>query len=326
MSRETSQAQPSEASQAQPLVSLSGRDPDQAISDLAGLYAGREWYSRRVNEDYWYKYVGFGDDQFSIRRSQMHGYLRGDAATENEVVVQWLETGRARIDVGRDGIQVEPGTPIVVPADRRFRVEYENWDSRLVHFSRDLLLDVAAEQYRVNDGALAFNHSRAPDPSAVRAWRGAVAAAVQALREQGETPLRWHEAQRDVARALLRLYPLQASLPGGEHKRNRARVQAAVDFIDTHAHEPITVTDIADAAGLSVRGLQDSFQRVLDHTPMAYVREVRLSQAHAELRASDPATTSVADIARRWGFVHMGRFSSNYAARYGQYPRKTLHS
>jgi AraC-like DNA-binding protein len=310
----------------QPFVSLSGRDPGRAISALAGMYAGREWYSRQVNEPYWYKYVGFGDDHLSIRRWQMQGYLRGDVATENEVVVQWLETGRARIDVGRDEIRVKPGIPVVVPVDRRFRVEYENWDQRLVHFNRDLLLDVAAELHPVgvDTHALNLDRLRTPDPTAVRAWRSAVAAAVQALREDGETPLRWHEAQRDVARALLRLYPLQANPPMSEHKRNNVRVQAAVDYIHAHAHEALTVADIAEAAGISVRGLQDSFQRVLDHTPMGYVREVRLAEAHSELRASDPDTASVASVARRWGFVHMGRFSADYAARYGQYPRKTL--
>jgi AraC-like DNA-binding protein len=307
-----------------PLVTLSGRDPDTATSSLAGMYAGKQWYSRRVNEDYWYKYVGVGDDRLSIRRFQMRGYLRGDVATEREVVVQWIETGQARVDIGHHEIRMQPGVPTMFPIDRRFHMEYENWDQRLVHVSRDLILDVAAENYLVDDGVLTFDHLTAPDPAALRAWRSAVANAVHTLRDDGEDSLPWHEAQRDVARALLRLYPLPTPLPVDYYKRNNVRFRAAVDFIHAHAHEPLTVTDIADACGLSVRTLQDSFQRVLERAPMTYLREVRLHRVHTELLADDPKTTMVGEVARRWGFTHMGRFSATYAARYGEYPRQTL--
>jgi AraC-like DNA-binding protein len=309
-----------------PLIAFAGRDPHTATASLAGMYAGKEWYSRRLNEDYWYKYVGVGDDHLSIRRFQMHGYLRGDVATSGEVVVQWIETGRARLDIGHHAIRMEPGIPTMFPVDRRFHMEYENWDQRLVHVSRALLNDVAAEEYLLADGVLTFDHLTTPDPTVIQSWRRTVADAVRALREAGDTSLRWHEAQRDVARTLLRLYPLRAGLPTGYYTRNNVHVRAAVDFIHAHAHEPLTVTSIADASGLSIRGLQESFQRVLERTPMEYLREVRLDHAHAELTALTPSTATVSDIARRWGFGHMGRFSAGYVARYGQYPRETLRS
>ncbi|MDY0913677.1 helix-turn-helix domain-containing protein [Rathayibacter festucae] len=39
---------------------------------------------------------------------------------------------------------------------------------------------------------------------------------------------------------------------------------------------------------------------------------------------ADPARTTVADIARDWGFTRLGRFSGAYAARFGEYPSRTL--
>lgn len=57
---------------------------------------------------------------------------------------------------------------------------------------------------------------------------------------------------------------------------------------------------------------------------MAYVREVRLRRAHEELRAADPFTESVAAVARRWGFRHLGRFAAAHEAAYGQTPSRTL--
>ncbi|PZE61462.1 hypothetical protein DEJ24_04110 [Curtobacterium sp. MCPF17_001] len=306
------------------IVAVSGNDTGGAIQDLAGMYAGRTWYSSPVDRDYWYKYVGVGDDRMSIRRSQMHGYLRGDVAVEGEVVVQWIDAGRARVDVGRDEVRMEPGVPALFPIERRFEMEYEDWDQRLVHLDRDLVLDVAAERYLV-DGTLGFDRSVTPTDAAVQAWRGSVAVAVRALRTEGSASLAWNEAQRDVVRSLFGLYRFQGEAqPDGYGERRNTRLRKAVEFLHEHAGEPLTVSDIARAADLSVRALQESFQRTLDRTPMNYLREVRLRQVHDDLVAAEPGTASVADIASRWGFTHMGRFSGEYLRRFGEYPRQTL--
>jgi transcriptional regulator GlxA family with amidase domain len=57
---------------------------------------------------------------------------------------------------------------------------------------------------------------------------------------------------------------------------------------------------------------------------MAYLRDLRLRRAHEDLRAADPSATTVAAIARRWGFAHMGRFAQDYQAAYGQTPSAAL--
>lgn len=56
---------------------------------------------------------------------------------------------------------------------------------------------------------------------------------------------------------------------------------------------------IAAAARLSPRALQEAFRRHLDRTPTAYLRDVRLQRAHAELRAAEPEEgTTVTDVVR----------------------------
>ena len=315
---------PTSTSRARALVAVSGRDTDSAITSLAGMYAGRTWYSSALDTDYWYRYVAVGDDQLSVRRSQMHGYLRGDVVTEGEVVVQWLDRGTARVDIGRDEVRMEPGVPTLFPVDRRFRMEYQDWDQRLVHLGTDLVRSVA-EEAGLLTGPLAFDHRVAPDATSIAAWRTAVAGAMRALHAGGVGSLAWHEAQREVARALLRLYPLQAGpLAAESSQRAGARLRTALEYLEAHAHEAVTVGAIADAAGLSIRGLQDSFQRSLEQTPMAYLRELRLQRARDQLLLTGPGEASVADVARAWGFTHMGRFSAEYAARFGEYPRHTL--
>jgi AraC-like DNA-binding protein len=59
-------------------------------------------------------------------------------------------------------------------------------------------------------------------------------------------------------------------------------------------------------------------------SPMAYLRHVRLARAHEELRRSDPGQVTVAEVAYRWGFGHLGRFSASYQAQYGVSPSQTL--
>jgi AraC-like DNA-binding protein len=101
-------------------------------------------------------------------------------------------------------------------------------------------------------------------------------------------------------------------------------VRAAQEFIEANAGRPLTVTDIARATGVGVRGLQQGFQRTLDMSPMRYLRQVRLREAHRELRLADPAHTTVGDVASRWGFAHQGRFAAEYRQRYGCQPAQTL--
>ncbi|MFI2280844.1 AraC family transcriptional regulator [Nocardia beijingensis] len=101
-------------------------------------------------------------------------------------------------------------------------------------------------------------------------------------------------------------------------------IRLAEQLITDHAHEMLTITDIAEAVGLSVRSLQEGFRRYLDTTPTARLREARLVGVHAALAAADPTTTTVAAVAADWGFWHLGRFAALYRRRWGVPPSVTL--
>jgi len=101
-------------------------------------------------------------------------------------------------------------------------------------------------------------------------------------------------------------------------------VRAARAYIEANADKPITVTDIARASGVGVRGLQQGFQRSLDTSPTQYLRQVRLRQVHRELIDADAGTATVGVVAARWGFLHQGRFAAQYRERYGVQPGETL--
>ena len=103
-------------------------------------------------------------------------------------------------------------------------------------------------------------------------------------------------------------------------------VRTAVELMETDPTMPWTVSALAQKCDVSARALQSGFRHHLGISPMGYLRAVRLRRAHGDLRAADPYTESVADIARRWGFQHLGRFAAAHEAEYGQTPSQTLRS
>ena len=103
-----------------------------------------------------------------------------------------------------------------------------------------------------------------------------------------------------------------------------ASVREAVDLMEAEPEAPWTVHDLARRVGVTSRGLQGGFARHIGRPPMAYLRDVRLRRAHGDLRVADPARQTVADIAGRWGFTHLGRFGAAYRERYGVPPSMTL--
>jgi AraC-like DNA-binding protein len=101
-------------------------------------------------------------------------------------------------------------------------------------------------------------------------------------------------------------------------------VARAVDYLHDHVADPITVADVARHCGISVRSLQDGFQRHVGKSPSAYLRALRIRGVHEELVATSPELATVAAVAHRWGFVHLGRFASLYSAEFDESPSQTL--
>ncbi|MEU7750449.1 AraC family transcriptional regulator [Micromonospora sp. NPDC049171] len=109
-----------------------------------------------------------------------------------------------------------------------------------------------------------------------------------------------------------------------DHHPNPGRlVRRACALIADHHAEALTVGDVAEALRVSVRTLQDCFRRELRTTPTAYLRACRLDAAQRSLRAAEPGV-SVTTVALRHGFVHLGRFATEYRSRFGESPSATL--
>ncbi|WP_237159941.1 AraC family transcriptional regulator [Mycolicibacterium austroafricanum] len=105
----------------------------------------------------------------------------------------------------------------------------------------------------------------------------------------------------------------------------RTVIQQAMDFIDDHLAERITMDSLAAAVHMSVRSIQQGFRSELGMSPMAFVRERRLERVHEELADAIPSDgVTVTAVAERWGFHHLGSFAVEYRKRWGEAPSETL--
>jgi len=100
-------------------------------------------------------------------------------------------------------------------------------------------------------------------------------------------------------------------------------VHRALAFIEAHVTEPIHLEDIAEAAGVPLRTLYEAFRRFRGVSPMRHLRNLRLDHVRQQLLVCG-GEGNVTTIALDAGFGHLGRFSQDYAARFGEKPSETL--
>jgi AraC-like DNA-binding protein len=101
------------------------------------------------------------------------------------------------------------------------------------------------------------------------------------------------------------------------------RIHRACEILRSRVSEPIRIADIARELGIGVRHLQAGFRRHLDMTPLQFLRECRLDQAHRRLSNPLPGETTTS-IAFDCGFAHLGDFAQDHRRRFGEAPSETL--
>lgn len=99
-------------------------------------------------------------------------------------------------------------------------------------------------------------------------------------------------------------------------------LERAIDWLQHHAEEDVSIEQLARLSGASIRSLQNSFRHYLSTTPNTYILQLRLARVHDEL-LHGAGDDSIEKIASRWGFGHMGYFAARYRELYGRSPSAT---
>ncbi len=101
------------------------------------------------------------------------------------------------------------------------------------------------------------------------------------------------------------------------------RVRQAEDLMHARSDEPLSMLDVAQSLGVSLRSLQLAFNEVYDLGPRDILNRIRLDKARQRLLAAD-ADGQVTTVALDCGFFHLSRFAQAYARAYGERPSETL--
>ncbi|MDT0318043.1 AraC family transcriptional regulator [Streptomyces millisiae] len=234
---------------------------------------------------------------------------------------------------GREECHVGAGGTYVLDAHRPFQVRWSPGARMFtVRLAREDVERAAADALGLEEPVPArFALGGAVSPRAARTWAGISGAVRREILGEGiagDNPLVAAQLTRTTAALLVGTQRL--IVPNGADIRRtgvvgHAAVRRAMALVEERADEPHTLADLAAAARVSPRALQEAFRQHLDTTPLGYLREVRLRRAHQDLLAAGrDGSATVSDIAYRWGFSNLGRFAAYYRERYGQPPSKTL--
>ncbi|MGY1593673.1 AraC family transcriptional regulator [Geodermatophilus sp. SYSU D00708] len=248
-------------------------------------------------------------------------------------LVSILRRGRMRLHHGGEELLVSPGEAVIFPHDAPLEAEVVDLHVRLLQLPTGRLDQVADEVAGVPVGALRFDAMTAVSPAMATYWRSVMTLASGALLAE-DSPMNWplvaEEMVRTISVAALHVFPNTSMTRhhlAGPGQVAPAALRRAVAYVDAHADRPVTLSEIATAAGTGARALQYAFRRHHGTTPLGYARRVRLEHAHRELQAADPARgATVGAIAARWGFAKADRFTAAYRGVFGVLPRDTLRS
>lgn len=99
--------------------------------------------------------------------------------------------------------------------------------------------------------------------------------------------------------------------------RDGQQILQAMEWMRTHAAEPLTVSRIARRAGMSASHFAHCFTELARLSPMRYLKRIRLEQAQALLLGS---STRASEVAQLVGYRSPSHFTRDFKAHFGVPP------
>ena len=110
----------------------------------------------------------------------------------------------------------------------------------------------------------------------------------------------------------------QRSGPGERYRVHHPAILAAIDLMQSHVADPLSLSQIAALTGLSARQVHRLFLDHLGRPPMRFYRDLRVETAEALLTQS---ALPVGAVAAATGFASPAHFSRAFRAARGVSPR-----
>ncbi|WP_454871635.1 AraC family transcriptional regulator [Paraburkholderia xenovorans] len=265
-------------------------------------------------------------------------------------LVQLPLRGRSIIESDGDKTSIGPGEVAIVSPQRNIRLAWsENCEQLILRVPHALAHIAAAHTSSIS--GVGLKPMRLPPISLLNGkqstlWCRLLQSFVdQVSPESGEGAISCHPAWVDYLETGLVVF-LMTQLYGQHVAANLAsRATESNDIVGDRGHQPnhpnedplsaakryvlsrlsapISLEDLARAAGISTRSLHTRCTNEFGVGPMTWLRDIRLDVARQRLRQGG-ARSNVTNVAMAAGFGHFGRFSAYYEERFGELPRATL--
>ncbi|WP_127502467.1 AraC family transcriptional regulator [Actinoplanes solisilvae] len=305
-------------------------DFDEAYEFLRAAYTDHRLRSPRPPPGFRFRSRFAQADGLAVDVLTHGATLKVNADPFPHVMILLFRQGRYEVRTQHEEARFAAGDALLFPPGVAFDASWDRIKFALVRFPIAVAERVAA-RHGVKPADLRFDSMTPVSAALGRQWT--TTSDYLARSFAGPDPMITHplvrSATAEVAAATaLAVFPnttMTVDYLSGPGRVEPAAIRRAVAFIDTHADQPVTIDDIAAAAGVGVRALQAGFAHHRDTTPGGYLRRVRLERVHRELQAADATLgDTVGKIARRWGFGNLGRFAVDYRKTYGRSPSRTL--
>lgn len=142
----------------------------------------------------------------------------------------------------------------------------------------------------------------------------------QIIRELHDQQKRWREAVSGLFRYLLILVGRLPEKGSPEAMEYTLPVRKAIDFLQKHLSEKITLRDVAIAAGIGKSSLCRKFRKEVGKTPWELLNSIRIRKAVFYLGTRD--RPSISETAYLCGFEDSGYFSRIFRRETGISPSR----
>lgn len=240
--------------------------------------------------------------------------------------------GTAQVKCGAEYTRTSSRTGAVIsPNEPLHQTIHANCDQVMIQIDRDLLNRICAQHLGYNlRQPLQFKLDLCMTPPGGGAWPALVSYLLAMFdnpaQPQMNSPLLRASMEHLIVTTLLHSQPNNYSDELRQPMPSIApgHVKRVEEYIRAHAHEPLTIADLASYAGVSASALYAGFRDFRNTSPIAYLRNERLQHAYDELLRTPLGKSTVADIASRWGFSHLSHFATHYKKKFGELPSDTL--
>lgn len=101
------------------------------------------------------------------------------------------------------------------------------------------------------------------------------------------------------------------------------RLRNALERMNEQPEQDVDLEAVARESGMSLRNLYYLMKKYTGMTPSSYRRSRRLIKVRESIVCNTSNDLRVCNHALKWGFNHLGRFSSYYQEHFGEYPSDT---